>query len=64
VSAPPGAPHHGVYLPDVVNQGTRVNTGLANGIVIRGRFSGCTFALCMGADSGMQVTYTWTRMVR
>jgi hypothetical protein len=36
---------HGVYLPDYENQCTRVNA-TANGIVISGQFSGCTFARC------------------
>lgn len=36
---------HGVYLPDFVNQCTRVNAS-ANGIIFSGRFTGCTFVRC------------------
>jgi hypothetical protein len=39
------ADRDGVYLPDYVNQCTRVNA-TANGIVISGKFTGCTFARC------------------
>ena len=37
---------NGVYLPDAVNECTRVDATNSDGIVISGRFSGCTFALC------------------
>jgi hypothetical protein len=38
----------GVYLPDAENECTRVNaTTSSGGIVISGRFTGCTFAKCV-----------------
>ena len=40
--------HHGVFLPDAVNQCTTVDASAnANGIVVSGPFTGCTFAKCI-----------------
>jgi hypothetical protein len=43
---------HGVYLPDFQNQCTWTNASANhNQIIFSGRFSGCTFARCLGAGN-------------
>ena len=50
------AASHGVYLPDVVNQCTTVNaTANANGIIVGGQFTGCTFGKCVSAAGDTHV---------
>jgi hypothetical protein len=49
---------HGVYLPDVVNQCSRVNA-TQHGIVISGQFTGCRFVQCVDAAGQVHVGHVY-----